>query len=265
MTRIKLVGLCLIAVFAMSALVASAAQAGEAGECLTAAKAGKLYTGKYTNKGCTVLATETQIAEGKVNKYEWTSGVKAANAKFTAVSKKPKLEGATGFVECKESTTTGELTGPKTDTEQATFTGCVFHGTPAGSCNTSGLAPGEVKTVVLDTNILDEGEHGASGGTVGEGEVWDEFVSPEGPTGIQAEYICAGVLALRTRGTLSGPFSAKSLNVMSDKAEITFNKSEGEQDLYSEYNVGEGWNPAGPGVQNEKAKITYSGKIEVRS
>jgi hypothetical protein len=266
MRRIKTIGLCLVAVFAFSAMVASAAQAGEVGECLKLSKnAEKKYTGKYTDKGCTKEATSAQKTEGKVNKYEWSPGVAAKNAKFTAVSKKPHLEGAGGNVECAESTVTGEYTGPKTALEQARFTGCEFKGTPSGACVTAGDKPGEVNTVVLGVQTLDEGEHGDSGGTVGKGEVWDQFANQAGPENIQAEYTCSGILNLRTAGSLSGPLAAKYLNKMEAKEEISFNKGEGEQDLFSEFNVGEGWMPAGPSVQNEVAKITNSGKVEIRS
>ena len=73
--RLKIMGLCLVAVFAMTALVSASASAAEPAfyEChkLTA----KPYTGKYTDKKCTKEATAKEQAEGKKNKYELQEGV----------------------------------------------------------------------------------------------------------------------------------------------------------------------------------------------
>ena len=54
MKRIKIVGLCLVAMFAMSALATSAAQAGEYGKCVKTAKnpTTKKYEAEYNDKNC---------------------------------------------------------------------------------------------------------------------------------------------------------------------------------------------------------------------
>jgi hypothetical protein len=264
MTRIKTLGLCLVAVFALSAMAASAASAGEVGECVKAAKVGKTYTGKYTDKNCQILATELQKTEGKKNKYEWSPGVTPANSKFEAKSKTAKLEGPAGTITCKASVTKGEWTSNKTDSEVATFTSCEFNGAVKGECHSAGQAAGTIVTNKLTTNLLDAGEHGLSGGTVGAGEVWDQFVSAE-PSGIQAEYLCAGIVEIRTKGSLSGVFTPASLNKVSPKATIEFNGSIGEEDLFNEASVAGGpFEPAGPGIENLVA-ASKGAKIEIRA
>lgn len=272
MTRIKIIGLCLIAIFATSAMVASAAQAGEVGECVKLAKVGGKYTGKYLDKNCQTRATSAQEAEGKKNKYEWSPGVKPANGKFTATSKTAILEGAAGNIECKSSVTVGEWLTNTKDTEQATFSGCELKGAVDGECHSAGQANGVIVTNHLNTELKDEGETSLELNgetfepkTVGAGEVWDQFQSESGITGIQAEYECASVIGIRTMGNLAGVFTSGSLNVMSTKSEISFHSGEGAQGLYSEGNEGAGWFPIGKGVEHLTAKIKNSGKYEIKS
>ena len=71
MKRIKIMGLCLVAVFAVSVMASASAsaEAPEFGRCL--AKAG----GKFSDAGC----TKGVVSKGK---FEWTSGVE--KNKFTS-------------------------------------------------------------------------------------------------------------------------------------------------------------------------------------
>src|ERR1700688_198627 len=70
MKRIRIMGLCLVAVFAITAAAAASASAAPAWyECAKAVKIGKTYTGKYTDKACTTTSpTET-------GKYELQPGI----------------------------------------------------------------------------------------------------------------------------------------------------------------------------------------------
>lgn len=266
MRRMRIVGLCAIAMLTMSALAAASAHAGEYGECVIAPKVSGKYTGKYLDKNCNEEASATQRSEGKKNKYERVSGVSPANAKFTAKGKSAELVGAAGSIICKKSSTVGEITGPKSDSEVVTFEDCVITGALSGECHSAGQSSGVIVTNKLTTTLIDHGEKGLSGSEPAVGEVWDEFTGPA-PEGIQAEYLCAGVALIRTKGSLSGVFKSSSLNVSSNKAEIEFNSGKGEQDLYSELstNGGATWENIGPGVEKTSAKTKQSGKIVIRA
>lgn len=263
MTRIRIVGLCLVAMFAFSAYVASAAQAGQDGECVKAPKVEKKYTGHYTDKLCKVHATAGEEAEGKKNKYNWVS---PAAATFTATSGVATLKGPAGTILCTASTTVGHWTGPTKNSEVATFTGCEFKGAVTGECHSAGQAAGTIVTNELETTLLDHGEKGPSGGEPAEGEIWDIFTA-KGGSGVQAEYQCAGIVVIRTLGSLGGIFSAKSINKASTKGEILF-KGEGspEQDLFNEASIAGGpFEPAGPGFETLTGKIVNSKKMELRT
>jgi len=104
MKRIRIIGLCLVAVFAMSAVaVASAsAEAPEIGRCK---KVTVKKTGKYSSATCTALK-----ASGE---YEWTAG--AAKTGFTGHGTTSTLETVgKAKVVCEEENATGEYTGAKT-------------------------------------------------------------------------------------------------------------------------------------------------------
>src|SRR4051812_33688157 len=77
MKRMRILGLALVAMFALAAVVASGASAEATWqECAKTAKnAEGKYTAKYTDKACTTLASAEQIATGKENKYELQPGI----------------------------------------------------------------------------------------------------------------------------------------------------------------------------------------------
>ncbi len=93
MKRIRLVGLCLVAVFALSAVVVASASASSATpeffKCVKAAKVGKTYIGKYTSKECTEAS---KVETG--GKYELVS---AAATEFTAGKSKKTVLHAQGL------------------------------------------------------------------------------------------------------------------------------------------------------------------------
>jgi hypothetical protein len=275
MKRIKIVGLCLVATFAMSAMVAASAHAGQYEECVKQSKnpVTKKYEGKYLDKSCNEEASEAQKEEGKHNKYERSPGVTAEHAGFTAKTKSAELVGAAGSIVCKKSRTAGTITGPKTNSEVVTFEKCEITGALEGECHSAAQAEGVIVTNLLSTTLIDHGEKGLSGGEPAEGEVWNQFTGPGGAEGIQAEYLCAGIALIRTKGSLSGVFTEGSLNVSSKKAEIEFEGEFpgglgfGEQDLYSELSLDGGatWENIGPGVEKTKGKVKQAGKIVIRT
>lgn len=268
MKRIKVVGLCLMAVFAMSAVVASSAGAAEIGECVK----NLTKTGKYADKSCQTLSPGENTG-----KYDWKKGVTAEHAPFTAKTKAASLVGAAGTIECKKSSTVGEWTSNKTDEEVVTFVSCEIKSPElTGECHSEGQAEGTIVTNKLKTTLLGEGEFSLEFNAetskyepkfVGAGEVWDQFRGPSGEIGsIQAEYECAKVVVIRTFGNLAGVFSAGSINVASKKNEIAFDEGKGAQGLLSEANIlGKGFIPIGKGVEKVSAKGKGVAKLVMSS
>ncbi len=141
MKRMRIVGLCLVAAFALSAIGAGSASAlPEIGRCV--AKAG----GKYSDANCNVKASKgggtTEFVKGAVKKS------------FTTAGGEGKLEGATGTeIKCTTQSATGEYlekTGAikEVTNVQAKFNGCTLplFGAP---CQTKGAAAGEILTTKL--------------------------------------------------------------------------------------------------------------------
>src|SRR5882762_119878 len=136
MGRLRVIGLCLVAVFAISAVMAgSASAAGPSfGRCL------KQTGGKYENSGCTKEAKE--VAK---QKFEWTNTL--VKNKFSAKQKEATLAtletvGGTKITCTGESNTGAEYTGLKTVAKiVAFFTGCETSKMP---CNSTGKGSGEI-------------------------------------------------------------------------------------------------------------------------
>jgi hypothetical protein len=168
--HLRMVGLCLVAVFAIAAIAATSASALEWGKCV--AKAG----GKYTEGNCVKKAT-LKTGPGT---FEWRKGSELANVPFTdknvgsggvlyaedgecgnhsggAIAKRLTRQAceATGnervtftsaFVSCAEEHSSGEASGTNEVKNVAvTFKGCNLMG--AAPCQNG--APEEIKTNAL--------------------------------------------------------------------------------------------------------------------
>jgi hypothetical protein len=142
MKRMRIVGLCLVAVFALSAFATSSAFAKpEIGRCVT--KAG----GKYKNSNCT--------EKGTGGTFEFVKN--AVKKGFTSAGGEGVLETAAGTkVICTAQSAKGEYlekgTTPSTKEVHhvvATFTGCTLPliGAP---CNTAGKGSGVIVTNELE-------------------------------------------------------------------------------------------------------------------
>jgi hypothetical protein len=188
MNRIRLVGLCLVAVLATSTVVAANASAAapEFGRCIKLAGekvhgSPTVYHGGYSNSTCTTASPE---AKGK---YEWYPGV--VKNRFTTKIKegtKVTLETVRGLkVICTGETSTGEYTSPKVEEKVVlTLTGCEANGYTASS---EGAAEGEVVTTPTECElgVIKKGETPAKdkiGLTCAEEEqfVWIKWGSPQG-------------------------------------------------------------------------------------
>jgi hypothetical protein len=285
MKRIRIVGLCLVAVFAFSAMVASSASAGtykwcqpmKKGEYTTSscatksAKAKKGHfeikaveacaaqkKGEYTTNTCT-----TKSAKAKKGHFEKTTGRKYTATTLGANLATPAL--GPNAVECSASTTVGEITGPKTDVQVVTFTGCQLEGKKCestalfGNGTPSGIA-GVIITNKLDSKLVDNGEK--AGGYKHEeppvGHAWDELVSSEHEP-YSSEFICGGTIILRTHGSVSGDVSP--VNTFGKTTTVTFTPTGGaEQALLTEVFNGTEFIPPGGAPTSEETVGTNVGE-----
>jgi hypothetical protein len=231
MRRIRIVGLCLVAVFAIGAVSATGASAfgepPEVGRCIK--KAG----GDWKDGGC-----KTPAKAGE-EKFEWYPGFKAnkhgeekliVKNKFTSKSKPEtsiQLE-TTGagnpgkvksVVKCKGQTSNGEVTGPKTNVAtNVVFTGCESSGLKCKSSK-GGEVEGEIKVNNLSGNIALE----KKGETQAKDKVANRFVPTGG--GHFVDFACGGI-AVEVRGAVLNNVVA---NAMKLTATVKFVAKGGKQ------------------------------------
>lgn len=226
MKRMRIVGLCLVAVFAFSAVVAANAfaEAPEFMVCGKAAKSGKLYTGKYNSKTCSTEATEAEQKEGKKNKYErepYTSakkkGYKGKNAgtpknlaidPLTGKGVAGEIKGAT---ECTKEAVVGEVTGPKTEKWHTVYTNCIGDETP---CHTAGASEKkkEIKTEELEGTLVFLNTAHTEVGL---------RVKGNGPGGLLAQYECEVGIDVHVYGeVLAGPMEG-NINSANKDSKVT--------------------------------------------
>jgi len=176
MKRFKVMGLCLVAVFALSALVASAASAALP-EYATCSKAEPKNTGNYTGNDC---EPATKVAG--TGKYEVVLGI--AKAKKTAIKGKnvgtpknvlvspvhcstgklvlgscsgtfepgkEKPASEAGVTECLKEKLTGTVTSAKNTKWKTVYKKCKGEGQPA---NTTGKKSEEIETDELESTLV---------------------------------------------------------------------------------------------------------------
>lgn len=248
--RIKTMGLCLLAAFLVAAVAVSSASAAlpEYKVCAKATKVGKEYTGKYSDKACTTTTTG--------GKYELVSGT-GKKPGFKAKSGPSKLETpGVGTTECKSSKSTGEFSGSKEVKKVITeFKTCTSLGK---KCQSTGAKAG---TIITD----------ASSGTLGYISKTPLKVgvvlSPETGTYL-AQFECEGA-QIRSLGSLVGEVKG-NVNTISKSFSLSFKSkeghqefthfeggAEGEHEVRTEFNLGEGFFPAGglPSGQEQVSEV----------
>ncbi len=255
MKRFRIVGLCMVAVFALTAVMASGAQAGQLGTCVKAAKNGKLYTGHYTDKLCGVHATGAQETEGKANKYEWVAN--AGNIPFTSEGGPTHLKGAAGEISCERATDSGTLEGAKADKDVFVFIGCKLKPFEL-VCKSYGAKEGEIVTNSLASTLIDNGEKGLSGKEPAKGEVWQQETAAGtttdpvfGPGPWLVNFECGGI-PFAVSGSMSGVVEHAYINAKLKKGKggketgkgwkfgkptfkVAFTEAGGEQDLQTTF------------------------------
>ncbi len=255
--RIRIVGLCLLAVFALSAAVAASAQATvEIGKCKKVMKGAKGFHGRYVGKKCAPglappngtgeEATPEEIGGGgKANKYEWEPGA-GGSGTYLAKGKQVKIVKGGLEIECKNSVVTaGAIKGAQTLEAKFNFKTCTqLKTTTKLKCGTHNKEPGEIESKnllgTLSENVAKEPliayAHLKSGVAVPE-EPWMEFECK------QTAYVISG--------TLTGKDTSEP-NVPSKKSGIKFAEGLGEQGLIATFP-----NPLNE-EETEKESITVS-------
>jgi hypothetical protein len=225
MKRIKIVGLSLVAVFAMSALAAgNAAAIPTYKTCHKESAAEKVngkYTGTWVNKTCSKAATPAEEAEGKKNKYRfgaWNEG-KEANPKFKDANGLSELLLYTGTpakvigsTVCQKAKGEGKITGPSTSETVVVFEKCVSSGE---SCHSPGESAGKIKTDNLPGELA---------------ELSGKAIQRIGGVGIQsAEFEC-GAVKIKTTGATDA-VDTGNVGVISKTSKNAFTtKADGEQE-----------------------------------
>jgi hypothetical protein len=185
MKRMRMMGLCLVAAFALTVIGASTASAlPEVGRCV--AQAG---TGKYKNANCTEKAG-TKVEE---KQFEFKKGAKSETegVKFTSAGGEGILETANGTkIVCTTQSAVGKYdqdSGVIKEVENVTasFHGC---GIPAleAKCNSTAAAEGDINTFAL------KGPLGYISGEKTKTPSVGQLLTPEKAKGLFAEFKCLG-------------------------------------------------------------------------
>jgi len=212
MTRIKVLGLALVAVFAITALSASAASA--AGPiwytCGKAAKNEKKeYTGHYATKAC--ASAEYTESGGK---YLLVPGVgkgklaktKGGEAVLHSVNPEAKIDIP---VECQKFKGTFETLAPNIVANAVDiFSKCVALGAPCEN-----VKKGTIETKKLAGTLAWINKEGGVVGT--------DLASQTEPGGPLAEFTCAALGEIRTSGSVIGE-NGGNIKTVSNKSTLTF-------------------------------------------
>ncbi len=262
MKSIRIMGLCLVAVFALAAIAAASASATP--RFAVCVKHGPGL--KYDNATCSAKnAKESKnkygIAEGLGKGVKVKEGKKKTiKHPFTDTAGAGALHsyGAPAVVECTASSGKGDLEAPnKVIDDVQTFTGCNVGGAPCGT-------GGTITTAALEGEYVDE-----AGGTV-----VGLTLSPTPPAVYFAEFTCAlAGVSIRTAGTAIG-VQTGNVNTISTTSKTAYNQSGGiaeytsleggvpfEKSLFTQFNTGSGWEPTAPGTPSgEETTATNTGE-----
>ena len=241
MRRIRIVGLCLVAVFAMSAIASATASAAapEFGQCLK--KKVKSLPG-YTTSKCTIEATE--VSKGT---YEWVPGAKTGENEFTTkggVATLLTIKGESVTCESEESSGTYNIGGNnKEEKTTVTFKKCSSGGL---TCTTEGKAAGELVTKPL-VGIV---------GFEKEPKVTDKTrktvlqLHPEAAGGHFIDFKCTAALTIEVRGNGSPGEPSNGILVpikndaMKNTEALKYTQSKGKQKPVAWFPPEAGYNTA---------------------
>jgi len=239
MKRIRIVGLCLVAVFALSALAASSASAAfllhTYKECAKASKVGKTYVGKFTSKECTLASkVETGGKYELVNPTgkEFTSKSKTSTLYvYIPVGEVEQLNGGpiVGKVTCKTSSGKGSFKSEMLSESVITFKTCTSEGK---KCTSAGAPVGDIITFPLSTEpVLWEGKYelltyAAAARKATQAETL--AAAAETPSAI---FTCEGLESITTNDVLGSATLANQVAVKTSHDVLNVNEATGKQEL----------------------------------
>lgn len=209
MKSMRILGVALAAVFALAAITATAASAKPTWKACekTAKNEEKKYTGQYTDKLCSVSATEAEIAEGKHNKYELVEGIgkgKGFKGKGEEAVLHNVIPGKGDItVVCKSFKDSGNVVAPSGVVNvKSEFKGCKSLGSPCKSGTKKETITTE--TLAGELGYLNKAHTAA-------GESLTNQAEPG--VGYLAQFECEGLAKVRVHGAVIGslsPFGAVS-------------------------------------------------------
>jgi len=253
MKRMRVVGLCLVAVFAISVVMAGSASAAAPSFGRCQAKAG----GKYESSGCTKEAKEVSK-----QKFEWTNTI--VKNKFKAKQKEATLAtletvGGTKITCTSEENENAEYTGEKTVAKiVAHFSGCETSKIP---CNSAGEPSGKITTHSLK-GLLGVEKLGTTPPFNNKLEV-----QLTAETGIALANFTCSTISVEVKGCVAHPVSSGKM-LLTATEKFTASKGEQKPDKFLggpadecalESNSGSGFEEAG---QTITAILTNEEKIE---
>jgi hypothetical protein len=212
MKRIRIMGLCLVAVFAMSVAAASTASAApDYGKCVKKAVSGGAG---FSDAGCTKAVATKALYEwqkGGATGVTYTTNIKAGTLATLETVKKEK-------VVCKGETSTGTILSETTTETTPTFTGCEALKL---KCSTPGEPEGTIAVSAL------EGELGIEkkGTTAATNKIASNLFRQGNRGGEIVEFTCGG-FTIKVKGTVLFPVTA---NKMLTLATVKFTASKGLQ------------------------------------
>jgi hypothetical protein len=194
MTRIKILGLALVAVFAFAAISVASASAGTAPalfECAKAAKEGKTYLGHHDSKTC----SDAYMATG--GKYELKEGIgkgkafKSSGSTATLHTVDPAGEVDIPVV-CSSFKGSGQYVNPTTVTKViTTFSKCKAESAPCQNVKKETI---ETKSLAGKFGWINK-EHDVVG---------TDLANEKEPGGPVAEFTCSAIGEIHTEGSVIG-------------------------------------------------------------
>jgi hypothetical protein len=239
--HVRILGLCLLAVFATGALAAASASAeggpegGTPGyaKCVKAAKnAEKKYTGEYSEKEC-----KTKASPAKTGKYELET---VESGKFAGKSKATTLtthttKGVAVTVVCKKDKNTGQIVSEnEVVVETITFEDCLVNGEKAHPCGN--VAPETIETNLLEGLLVWLNEEKTEAGILLAGEHFAKFKC--GSEEVEVDGAVEGTATIGGKG----PTITFAVNGSKEQANKVFNYSGsvlGPFNLYTEAEPGQ--------------------------
>jgi hypothetical protein len=177
-------GTCAAAICAFGSITTAGALAAqpEYVGCVKAAKSGKTYTGKFTDKACSAPNAKS---EGKyeLGAAKLPAKLKGSTGKMDIYLYAPLTEKVEGHFECASGKESGTLTSSTAGTMSVSYSGCKATGGLAGPCDSPGQKSGTVITEALATRLAWLNEAETEPGLE---------IKPVTPGGAITKVVCAG-------------------------------------------------------------------------